>query len=523
VRKLNKLMAVLFAFALLAAACGSSDSGDSGESAGVDNAAVDEANAATEAAEARAAEAEAAAESAADDAQTEIDAAKAEAEEAKAAAEAAQADAAAAQAAETAGSDNPLAGTAVRVTGPERSPSEAASLQEALDIFADANDMTIFYVGSADWEAEINVQLEAGNPPDISIFPQPGKLADFARAGDVLPLPADVEASVSENWNDAAMGFGLVDGTQYGVPNKSDLKSLVWYQPARFEANGYEVPETLDELFALAGTMIEDGNTPFCIGIESGQATGWTFTDWVEDMMLRTYSPEQYDAWVAGDLLFGSEEVSGVMQTVLDVWNTPGMVYADGGTIASTAFQANGDPLVRGDCMMHRQASFFASFFPEGTPAADGSEGAVDVFYFPEGTTGRPVLGAGTLAGAFNDNPATWAVLDYIGSAEYANARQASQKAAAGGEGFLSGFNTANLNVDRSLWEPLEQSFQDILANAEVLRFDASDLMPADVGAGTFWTQGTAMVNGDATVAEAAAIIDESWPRGDDTDEEDDG
>ena len=68
------------------------------------------------------------------------------------------------------------------------------------------------------------------------------------------------------------------------------------------------------------------------------------------------------------------------MQTVLDVWNTPGMVYADGGTIASTAFQANGEPLVNGDCMMHRQASFFSAFFPEGTPAADGSEGAVDAF-----------------------------------------------------------------------------------------------------------------------------------------------
>jgi alpha-glucoside transport system substrate-binding protein len=515
VKKLSKLLAAVLALALLAAACGGSD----GSTASVDTSAVDDALAEAEAARAEADEAKAAADEAA--------AAIAEAEEAKAAAEAAKAEAedaaaasaaeaeeakAAAEAASDSGPSNPLAGTAVRVTGPERSPNEAGALQAALNEFADANDMTIFYVGSADWEAEINVQIEAGNPPDISIFPQPGKLADFARSEFVLPLPEDVLASVGSNWNDAAMGFGLVDGTQFGVPNKSDLKSLVWYQPARFEANGYAIPNTLDELFALADQMIADGNTPFCVGIESGQATGWAFTDWVEDMMLRTYSPEQYDAWVAGDLLFSSDEVSGVMQTVLDVWNTPGMVYADGGTIASTAFQANGEPLVNGDCMMHRQASFFSAFFPEGTPAADGSEGAIDVFYFPEGSTGRPVLGAGTLAGAFNDNAATWAVMEYLGSAEFANARQAAQKAANGGEGFLSGFNTANLNVDRSLWEPLEQSFQTILAEAEVLRFDGSDLMPADVGAGTFWTEGTAMVNGDKTVAEAAAAIDASWP-----------
>ena len=243
--------------------------------------------------------------------------------------------------------------------------------------------MTIFYVGSADWESEINVQIEAGTPPDISIFPQPGKLADFARDGFVVPLPDDVTAAVSENWSAGAMGFGNVDGTQYGVPDKTDLKSLVWYQPARFEANGYKVPTTLDELFGLAETMIADGNTPFCIGIESGTATGWTFTDWVEDMMLRRHSGETYDAWTTGELLFASDEVSGVMQEVLDVWNTPGMVYAQGGTIASTSFRDNGEPLVNGDCMMHRQASFFSAFFPDGTPVQDGSEGAIDVFQFP--------------------------------------------------------------------------------------------------------------------------------------------
>jgi len=183
------------------------------------------------------------------------------------------------------------------------------------------------------------------------------------------------------------------------------------------------------------------------------------------------------------------------MQTILDVWNTPGMVYADGGTIASTAFQANGEPLVNGDCMMHRQASFFAAFIPEGTPFADGSDEAVDVFYFPEGTTGRPVLGAGTLVGAFQDRPEVWAVMEYLGSADYANRRQAAQLDLGGNE--LSGFLTPNVNADQSLWAPLEQSFLGVLADAEVLRFDASDLMPADVGAGTFWTEGTAMVNGD--------------------------
>jgi len=295
-----RVLGALLTIALFGAACGSSgttvDTGalDAAQADAADaKAAADAAKADAEAAMAEAEDAKAAAEAAKADAQAEAaraDAAEADAQEAKAAAEAAP--------------SNPLAGTAVRITGPERNPNEAGAIQIALDAFADENDMTIFYVGSADWEAEINVQIEAGNPPDISVFPQPGKLADFAREGFVLPLPDATLAVAQENFNDAAMGFGLVDDTQFGLPNKSDLKSLVWYKPAAFAAGGYEVPSTLDELWATSEQMIADGNTPFCIGIESGQATGWTFTDWVEDMMLRTHSPEVYDSWVAGETTF---------------------------------------------------------------------------------------------------------------------------------------------------------------------------------------------------------------------------
>ena len=489
--KWMKLLAALFAVSLVAAACGS-------DTASVVDDVVDSADG----------DALTAAQDALKDAQDAAAAAEAKAADAEAAAAAAAADSG------DSGSTGPMV---VTVSGPERSESEAGALNAALEEYGNANGITIVYKGSANWEADINIQLEAGSNPDISIFPQPGKLADFARAGSVLEVPQEVTDAVSPNWSDGAMGFGNVDGTQYGIPNKNDLKSLVWYQPARFEANGYEIPDTLDDLWALADTMIANGDTPWCIGIESGQATGWAFTDWVEDMMLRTTTPENYDLWTTGELDFASPEVTNAMEIVLEQWNKDGAVFAAGGSIATTAFQANGEPLVNGDCMMHRQASFFSAFFPEGTPAADGSEGAVDVFYLPSNSAEKPVLGSGTLAGAFEDRPEVWQVMEYFGSAEYANARQASQQALQAGDAedpsaVLSGFNTANRNVDTSLWAPLEASFIGIMQNAEIFRFDGSDLMPADVGAGTFWSEGTAVVNGDKSVADAAAAIDASWP-----------
>jgi len=402
-------------------------------------------------------------------------------------------------------------GAEITVTGPERSEEEAGSLQEVLGLFGEANNINITYLGDADWEANIDVQVQGGNPPDISIFPQPGKLADFAREGAIVPLPPEVDAAVKANWPESWVEFGNVDGTQYGVPIKSDLKSLVWYQPARFAENGYEVPETFDEFVALVDQMAADGNRALCVGIESGQATGWTYTDWVEEMVLRQHGAEVYDQWVSNEIPFDDPQIVESMQTVIDLW-TPENVFASGGTIAATSFQDNGQPLVDGQCFMHRQASFFSAFIPEGTPFADGSEGAVDVFYFPDIDGSKPVLGAGTLAAAFNDGEATMAVLQFMSTAEYAMLRQDAQYRLKGGGGALSGFLSAAKGQNPSIYQPLEQSFLAILADSAIVRFDASDLMPAAVGAGTFWTEGTSAVNGDITVEEAATRIQASWP-----------
>ena len=398
--------------------------------------------------------------------------------------------------------------TEILVTGPERSEEQAGALQEVLGAWGEANGVEVTYLGSADWEAEINTQVEGGNPPDISIFPQPGKLADFARAGYVVPV---ADFALAENdWSDAWNVFGVVDGVTYGVPVKSDMKSLVWYKPATFAEAGYEVPTTFADFLTLVDTMANDGSgtKPLCVGIESGQATGWTYTDWVEEMVLRQHGAEVYDGWVSHEIPFSDPRIMESMQAVVDLW-TEDNVYAASGTIAATGFGDNGIPLVEGDCYMHRQASFFSGFIPEGT--VFGPEG-VDVFYFPDINGDAPVLGAGTLAAAFNADPNVHALLGYMSSAEYAEARQQAQQALKGGSPALSGFLSAAQGQDLSVYEPLEQSILNALASAGIVRFDASDLMPADVGAGTFWTEGTSLVNGDITVAEAAAAIDASWP-----------
>lgn len=410
----------------------------------------------------------------------------------------------------TAGGTEDFGGAKVLITGSERDDPSVAAINQTLKAWGETQGLDITFAGDADWETNINTQVQGGNAPDIGIFPQPGKLADFARAGSIKPLDDNVNAALAEFWSTDYSDYAKVDGVQYGVPVKTDLKSLVWYQPQAFTDAGYEVPETFDEFTALVDEIAAAGGPkPLCVGIESGGATGWTFTDWVEETVLRQNGGDFYDQWVSHEVPFDDPKVVTAMQTVLDLWADEN-VYADGGNIAATAFQANAQPLVDGKCFMHRQASFYSGFFPEGTKFADGSAGAIDVFYFPDINGDKPVLTAGTYATAFNENPETMAVLAYLATADYAQKRQKAQTEFL--DGGLSGFLSAAKGQDPSVYQPLEQGFLDILNSSELSRFDASDLMPADVGSGTFWTDGTSAVNGDLSAEDAAKSIEESWP-----------
>lgn len=408
------------------------------------------------------------------------------------------------------GDTEDFGGATVTITGPERDEPSLVAVQSTLDAFGAEHNINIEYSGDADWEPNIQVQAEGGNLPSIGIFPQPGLLANFAADGIVKPLTDEVNATVDEYWAEGFQINGAVDGVQYGVPVKTDLKSLVWYVPSAFEEAGYEVPETWDDFLALIEQIKDDGEgKPLCVGIESGGATGWPFTDWVEELVLRQQGGDVYDQWVTNEVTFEDPAIVEAMQTVVDLWSDEN-VYSAGGSIAATAFQDNAQPLLDGDCFMHRQASFFSGMFPEGTAFADGSEGAVDVFYFPDINGDRPVLTAGTFAAAFDDEPATMAVLEYMATADYAEKRQAAQTAFL--DGGLSGFLSAAQGQDPSVYQPLEQGFLEILNTSELARFDASDLMPSVVGAGSFWSEGVSLVNGDVTVEEAAANIQATWP-----------
>ncbi len=94
-----------------------------------------------------------------------------------------------------------------------------------------------------------------------------------------------------------------------------------------FDEAGYTVPTTWDEMMQLTAEIASDGDTPWCIGIESGAATGWTMTDWIEDLMLRVAGADAYDKWVAGELKFDSPEMNEVLDYIEAIWFNDAYVY----------------------------------------------------------------------------------------------------------------------------------------------------------------------------------------------------
>ena len=386
--------------------------------------------------------------------------------------------------------------------------ADQENVEAVLADFAAKSGHKVSYVGSDSFEQQVRVDAEAGSAANVSVFPQPGLAADLARNGFLTPLAAGTADWVRENY---AAGQSWVDlGTYasaegqdklYGFFYKVDLKSLVWYNPENFEDAGYDVPQTMEQLKALTNQIVADGGTPWCIGLGSGGATGWPATDWVEDMMLRTQSPADYDKWVSNEMKFNDPKVVAAIEEFGYFARNDDYVAGGAGAVSSTDFRDSPKGLFSSpaQCYMHRQASFIPAFFPEGTSVGEDA----DFFYFPSYAgkeLGSPVLGAGTVWGITQNSPEAHELIAYLQDPKAHEIWMARK-----------GFLTPHKGVDTSVFsDPTLKKMNDILVGATTFRFDASDLMPGGVGAGSFWT-GMVDYAGGKSAQQTANEIQASW------------
>ena len=383
--------------------------------------------------------------------------------------------------------------------------------------FTEETGIVVTYQGSDNFEQEIQIQMESGDTPDFALWPQPGAVVDAAQRGMLTSL-ADLDIDLDAyktNFSSYLVGLGTVDGAIYGGANAANLKSIVWYQPAEFEARGYAVPETWDAMIALADQIVADGMNPFCFGMYSNGASGWLATDWMEDIMLRTGNgTASYDQWVTNELKFEDPIVKNAATLLSQIMHTENYVVGGTDAIVSTYFGNAQDPMFSKDangnpgCFMHRQASFIPAFWPEANQAEAGIETTVFPFPVIDESLPKAALGAGDMWGAFNDRDATKAVAEYMLSENFHAAAAAMPNNAR--LSAHTGFDTSQYSKD------INRILGDIIADAlaaDAFRFDASDLMPPEVGAGSFWKEMMNLaVEGPGYIDTALANIDTSWP-----------
>ncbi len=398
-------------------------------------------------------------------------------------------------------------GKVVTASGPF-TDEDAVKFNETMKDFEAKTGIDVQYEGSKEFETTISVRIDAGDAPDIADFPQPGLLANFARNGNVVDVSQYLDMGwLKKNYNQSWLDMAMMDSPNgkimAGVWERVNGKSLVWYPKDDFEAAGYEIPETWDELLALTQQIADDGDAPWCVGIESGAATGWPATDWMEEFMLRTTSLENYDKWVAGTLPFASPEVKKAAETLAEIWFNDAYVYGGRNAIKTTFFGDAPLPMFENPpkCWLHKQGNFITSFFP-----ADAEAGVdYDFFYLPpiDESYGKPVLVAGDIWAAFSDRPEVMAVMEYFTKGEHL--KTWIQSGGAISPHYDSDLAWYSNDVDRGVAE--------IILNADSVRFDASDLMPGEVGAGSFWKGMTDWVGGSVDLDTALTEIDAAWPR----------
>jgi len=345
---------------------------------------------------------------------------------------------------------------------------EQESFQAVIDGFTEANSgVTVKYTSGGDQlPTQLSTAVEGGNPPDIAFLGQPGLVRDFVEKDALQPLDFARE-DVETNLGDSAVQLGSVDDTLYGFLFKAANKSLVWYNVAAFEDAGVEPPATWDDFLAAAGTIGESGIPAFSIG----GADGWTLTDLFENIYLRTAGPEKYDQLAAHEIPWTDQSVKDALAEMAKVvgngdniaGGTSGALQTDFPTSVSNVFSESpkAAQVIEGD------------FVPGAVDSGLEPETDYNVFDFPAINDSAPsVVGGGDTVVMFKDSPAAQAFIRYLTTVEAAEIWA--------GRG---GFGSLNQDLDTGTYpDAIQQTAAGALSEAEVFRFDLSDLQPAAFG-----------------------------------------
>ena len=374
------------------------------------------------------------------------------------------------------GSGEPLGGTISILA--IWTAEEEETFKAVIQPWVDANNVEVEYTGTRDLSTILTNRVDGDDPPDIAGLPNVGALVDFARNGDLIPLADFMDMDqLAEDYNEGWIEDAKVDGELVGIWAKGGVKGLIWYNPAQFTANNYEVPTDWASFDGLVEQIKSDGTTPWGVGLESGADSGWPGTDWIEDLVLRQSGPEVYDKWWQGTQKWSSPEIKKAFEAFGKWAADPAYVAGGPNNALSTPFGNGGDCLFADPpgCYLHHQASFISGNF-ETNNAGKAIAGETYDFFPMPGDAFNGATTTGDLFGMFVDTPQARSLMQYLTTVE-------AQTIWVERGGNIS----ANQNVPLDSYpNETDRRIAEALNGAEVVRLDAGDKMPAQMGRAFF-------------------------------------
>jgi alpha-glucoside transport system substrate-binding protein len=365
------------------------------------------------------------------------------------------------------------------------------------------------FTGTRDLTAVLTTRIQAGNPPDIAILPNPGLMNQFATAGNLKPLNPMLDMNIiNQQYPSSWINLGTVNNNLCALFIKAANKSMIWFDPKVFLANGWAIPQTYDELIALSNTIVSAGKipaNPWSVGVESGQASGWPATDWMAQYFLSKYGGDAYDQWVNHQIPWTDPRIKDAWNSFGTIVNTPNYVPGGAIAVAATNFQnasylpfqspAKAAMYYEGDftegfittqfptLKAEQDFNYFpfppvststsptpaaspspgASASPTGSPVPTGSQASGSAVFMP-----GPVTGGADLVCAFKDTPAVRSFISYLATPE-------AQDIWVKRGGFVS-VNKQIAILDYP--DPIIQKSVQQLINSSTFRFGAGDSMP---------------------------------------------
>jgi alpha-glucoside transport system substrate-binding protein len=355
------------------------------------------------------------------------------------------------------------------------SGQEQANFMAVLKPFEDQTGIKVDYTSTRDEDAVLRSNVAAGNPPDLAAAPSPQLLTQFAQQGKVVALNNAVDMNaLAQNYAQSwiTLGEPLHDGKLYEIFSWVDLKGLIWYDPANFQAKGYNVPNSWDALTSLQSQIKASGTTPWCMALASTGADGWPGSDWIKEIVLSQSGPDVYDNWVAGKQKWTSPEIRKAFETWGSILGTnDSNVYGGKNYITSTQFGDVGTPMFQKPpkCYMLNQATFIPSFFTKADPTL---KPVTDFNFFPLPDLNPQFTGAHVVAGdswsMFRDTPQAEKLIQYLTTAQ---AQTIWVK--------LGGKLSPNKQTSLDAYpDPLAREEAQLLVGAQIAKYDATDNMP---------------------------------------------